>query len=282
VTNFNIINNEIGYCGNYGLAARMAGPVVVSNNYIHDCGLITWQAPGVRVNTNALVTQNNLFNFHTSAIADHDVDNCVFSLNSISNCMFTEEDMGAYYQYFGSGTTLAHPHGNAIVSNLFQSVGTNYNVSGGYPVNLFRPAVYLDEQSSNTLVSANQTIGCPTPSFLNIAFYNTISNNVNINTNSVAGYDCVRRYASTVLDDGQSSNNVLVNNWDYGVATNVYDATSGSNNAYSTISSNITYSTNAAGIGGLPAGFITNKSTFPTLILQQVFGGNGVQAYTPH
>ena len=98
VTNFNIINNEIGYCGNYGLAARMAGPVVVSNNYIHDCGLITWQAPGVRVNTNALVTQNNLFNFHTSAIADHDVDNCVFSLNSISNCMFTEEDMGAYYQ----------------------------------------------------------------------------------------------------------------------------------------------------------------------------------------
>ena len=90
----------------------MAGPVVVSNNYIHDCGLITWQAPGVRVNTNALVTQNNLFNFHTSAIADHDVDNCVFSLNSISNCMFTEEDMGAYYQYFGSYTTLAHPMAN--------------------------------------------------------------------------------------------------------------------------------------------------------------------------
>jgi hypothetical protein len=286
VTNFNIINNEIGYCGNYGLAARMAGPVVVSNNYIHDCGLITWQAPGVRVNTNALVTQNNLFNFHTSAIADHDVDNCVFSLNSISNCMFTEEDMGAYYQYFGSYTTLAHPHGNVITSNLFQSVGTNYNnesanTNSAAAVNKFRPAIYLDEQSSNTLVSANQTINCPTPSFLNIAFFNTLSNNVNINTNSVAGYDCVRRYASTVFDDGQSSNNILVNNWDYGVATNVYDASSGSNNAYSTISNNISYSTNAAGIAGLPAGFITNNSTFPTLILQQVPGGNGVQAFTP-
>jgi hypothetical protein len=70
VTNFNIINNEIGFCGNYGLDARWAGPVLVSNNYIHDCGLITWQAPGVRVNTNAAVTQNSLFNFHASAIAD--------------------------------------------------------------------------------------------------------------------------------------------------------------------------------------------------------------------
>jgi hypothetical protein len=287
VSNVNILNCTISNCGGYGVAMRMAGPVVVSNNYIHDCGLISWQSPGVRVNTNALVTQNNLFNFHTSAIADHDVDNCVFSLNSISNCMFTEEDMGAYYQYFGSYTTLAHPHGNVITSNLFQSVGTNYNNESANtnqipdPRNKFRPAIYLDEQSSNTLVSGNQTINCPTPSFLNIAFYNTISNNVNINTNSVAGYDCVRRYASSVSDDGQSSNNILVNNWDYGVATNVYDAAAGSTNAYSTISNNITYSTNPAGIAGLPAGFITNKSTFPTLILQQVPGGNGVQAFTP-
>jgi hypothetical protein len=194
--------------------------------------------------------------------------------------MFTEEDMGAYYQYFGSYTTLAHPHGNVVTSNLFQSVGTNYNVSGGDPRNLYRPAVYLDEQSSNTLVSANQTIGCPTPSFLNLAFFNTISNNLNINTNSVAGYDCVRRYASSGSGD-QSASNILADNWDYGVAMNVYDAATGSTNAYSTISSNITYSTNPAGIAGLPTGFITNNSTFPTLILQQVPGGNGVQAYTP-
>jgi hypothetical protein len=214
------------------------------------------------------------------------VDNCVFSLNSISNCMFTEEDMGAYYQYFGSYTTLAHPHGNVIISNLFQCVGTNYNNESAntnwpfQPINMFRPAIYLDEQSSNTLVSGNQTIGCPTTSFLNLAFFNTISNNLNINTNSVAGYDCVRRYASSGTND-QSANNVLINNWDYGVATNVYDAATGSTNAYNLISNNVTYSTNAAGIAGLPAGFITNNSTFPTLILQQVPGGNGVQAYTP-
>jgi hypothetical protein len=174
----------------------------------------------------------------------------------------------------------------SIISNLFQCVGTNYNnesanTNSSAAVNKFRPAIYLDEQSSNTLVSANQTINCPTPSFLNIAFFNTLSNNVNINTNSAAGYDCVRRYASTVFDDGQSSNNILVNNWDYGVATNVYDAATGSTNAYSTISGNISYSTNAAGIAGLPAGFITTNSTFPKLILQQVPGGNGVQAYTP-
>ena len=104
---------------------------------------------------------------------------------------------------------------------------------------------------------------------------------MNINTNSVAGYDCIRRHASIPSDDGQSSNNVLVNNWDYGVATNVYDAATGSTNAYSLISNNITYSTNPAGIAGLPAGFVTNISTYPTLILQQVPGGNGVQAYTP-
>ncbi len=277
VTNFNIINNEIGYCGNYGFDAQWAGPVLVSNNYIHDCGMITWQAPGVRVNTNAVVTQNNLFNFHTSAIADDYSANCVFSLNSISNCMFTEEDMGAYYQYYS--------YSNIIVSNFFQSVGTNYNNESANtnfpkPINMFRPAIYLDEQSSNTLISANQTIGCPTPSFLNLAFFNTISNNLNINTNSVAGYDCVRRYASSGTND-QSASNILADNWDYGVATNVYDAATGSTNAYSTISGNISYSTNAAGIAGLPAGFITTNSTFPKLILQQVPGGNGVQAYTP-
>ena len=69
---------------------------------------------------------------------------------------------------------------------------------------------------------------------------------MNINTNSVAGYDCVRRYASSGTND-QSANNVLINNWDYGVATNVYDAATGSTNAYSTISNNITYSTNRGG-----------------------------------
>ena len=44
-TNFNIINNEIGFCGNYGLDAQNAGPVLVSNNYIHDCGLIHLAGP---------------------------------------------------------------------------------------------------------------------------------------------------------------------------------------------------------------------------------------------
>jgi subtilisin-like proprotein convertase family protein/arylamine N-acetyltransferase len=200
VTNFNIINNEIGYCGNYGVAARMAGPVVVSNNYIHDCGLITWQAPGVRVSTNATVIQNNLFNFHTSAIADHDVDNCRFLYNSISNCMTTEEDMGGYYQYFGSATAIPHTVGNIIRSNLFQSVGTNYNVSGGDPRNFYRPAVYLDEQSSNTVVDHNITLGCPTPFFCNIAHSNAVLNNVFVNTNTPdsTGYaGWVRMYASS-------------------------------------------------------------------------------------
>src|SRR5208282_5912864 len=120
VTNVNVLNSTIAYCGGYGLNICQAGPVVVSNNYIHDCGLVCWQSPGVSVNTNAIVIQNNLFNFHTSAIAYYGVDNCQFLLNSISNCMSTEEDMGAYYQFFGVDNTIPHPHGNIIRSNLFQ------------------------------------------------------------------------------------------------------------------------------------------------------------------
>jgi parallel beta-helix repeat protein len=41
VSNVNILNCTISNCGGYGVAMRMAGPVVVSNNYIHDCGLIS-------------------------------------------------------------------------------------------------------------------------------------------------------------------------------------------------------------------------------------------------
>jgi hypothetical protein len=222
VTNFNIINNEIGYCGNYGVAARMAGPVVVSNNYIHDCGLITWQAPGVRVSTNATVIQNNLFNFHTSAIADHDVDNCRYLYNSISNCMTTEEDMGGYYQYFGSATAIPHTVGNIIRSNLFQSVGTNYNVSGGDPRNFYRPAVYLDEQSSNTVVDHNITLGCPTPFFCNIAHSNAVLNNVFVNTNTPdsTGYaGWVRMYSSS----DTTPPNLVGQNVYYACGSNIVD-----------------------------------------------------------
>jgi subtilisin-like proprotein convertase family protein len=120
--------------------------------------------------------------------------------NSISNCMTTEEDMGGYYQYFGSATAIPHTVGNIIRSNLFQSVGTNYNVSGGDPRNFYRPAVYLDEQSSNTVVDHNITLGCPTPFFCNIAHSNAVLNNVFVNTNTPdsTGYaGWVRMYASS-------------------------------------------------------------------------------------
>jgi hypothetical protein len=206
VTNFNVLNSTISCCGGAGVIMRMAGPVVVSNNYIHDCGLITWQAPGVRVSTNATVIQNNLFNFHTSAIADHDVDNCRFLLNSISNCMFTDEDMGAYYQYFGPSAA-PHPHGNIIQSNLFQVVGTNFNSVGTDPRNFFRPAVYLDQESSNTLIADNITLSCPTPVFVNQAGSNAAVNNVFINTNVVPGYFGLRHYISSDSSLPNSSRN---------------------------------------------------------------------------
>ena len=259
-TNFNIINNEIGFCGNYGLDAQNAGPVLVSNNYIHDCGLITWQAPGVRVNTNAVVTQNNLFNFHTSAIADHDVDNCVFSLNSISNCMFTEEDMGAYYQYFGSGSVV-HPHGNIIVSNLFQSVGTNYNNESANPNwfdprNFYRPAVYLDEQSSNTIVSYNVLFNCPTPVFQHNAANNFVLNNVAENINQVSNYDTMRLY------NAGSGNLTAWGNIFYSADNVIIENPS----AYLSLGTNFAWSVNPADLTGLPPGIITvNPQLVPRL-----------------
>jgi hypothetical protein len=239
----------------------MAGPVVVSNNYIHDCGLITWQAPGVRVSTNATVIRNNLFNFAESAIADHDVDNCRFVLNSISNCMQHNEDMGSYYQYFGSFTTLPHTVGNTIQSNLFQVVGTNYNVSGGDPRNFFRPAVYLDEQSSNTVVANNITLGCPTAVLCNIAHSNAVVNNIFVNTNPVT-YFGIRLYIS--------SDSTLPNR----VGGNVFYASTNfvldNANLWSTWSGNLFWSTSSL-TNGVPAGAAIANPMF-TNMLSSDFG----------
>jgi hypothetical protein len=193
-TNTVLRDSEIAYCGGSGVVMRMGGPTLISNNVIHDTGLITWQCPAVRVCTNATIIQNSIYNCPESAIADHDVDDCRFVLNCISNCVQRNEDIGAYYQYFGSYTTLSHPHGNLIQSNLFCDVGTRRNANGEDRRNFFRPAIYLDEQSSNTVVDHNITLGCPTPVFCNKARSNAVLNNVFINTNST--YVGLRLYIS--------------------------------------------------------------------------------------
>jgi hypothetical protein len=264
VTNFVVKNSEIAYCGNYGLAARVAGPVVISNNYIHDCGLITWQAPGVRVSTNATVIQNNLFNFPEQAIADHDVDNCRFLLNNISNCMQHNEDMGAYYQYFGSSTTLPHTVGNLIQSNLFQAVGTNINATGADPRNFFRPCIYLDEQSSNTVVDHNITLGSPMAVLCNIARSNAFQNNIFVNTNTNAStYVGLRFYASSdsTLPDKVTNNlfytstNFLIDN----------------SNVWSSWAGNLFYSTFPA-TNSVPPGSTIANPLFTNIVYPSVFG----------
>jgi hypothetical protein len=136
--------------------------------------------------------------------------------------MTTEEDMGGYYQYFGSATAIPHTVGNIIRSNLFQSVGTNYNVSGGDPRNFYRPAVYLDEQSSNTVVDHNITLGCPTPFFCNIAHSNAVLNNVFVNTNTPdsTGYaGWVRMYSSS----DTTPPNLVGQNVYYACGSNIVD-----------------------------------------------------------
>ena len=49
--------------------------------------------------------------------------------------MFKNEDMGAYYQYYGTGSMI-HPHGNLIQSNLFQRVGNQFQRERGGPAQL--------------------------------------------------------------------------------------------------------------------------------------------------
>ena len=61
-TNAMVRDSEIGFCGGSGVVLRGGANTVVSNNFIHDTGLITWQCPAVRVNTNAMVIQNSIFN----------------------------------------------------------------------------------------------------------------------------------------------------------------------------------------------------------------------------
>jgi hypothetical protein len=239
----------------------MAGPVVISNNYIHDCGLITWQAPGVRVSTNATVIRNNLFNFPEQAIADHDVDNCKFLLNNISNCMQHNEDMGAYYQYYGTATTLHHTRGNLIQSNLFQMVGTNYNATGADPRNFYRPAIYLDEQSSNTVIDHNITLGCPMGVLCNIAHSNAVQNNIFVNTNP-GTYMGLRLYISP----DSTAPNKMVNNIIY-TSTN-FQADNSS--LWGSWANNLFWSTGNA-TNGVPAS-VTIADPMFTNTLSSIFG----------
>lgn len=250
VTNVSVLNSTIANCGGAGVVIRHSPGTIISNDFIHDCGLIAWQSPGVRVSTNSTVIQNDLWNFRVAAIAGQDVDQCNFLLNSISNAMQTEEDFGAYYQYFGSGAS-PHPHGNRIISNLWQNIGTNFNVSGGDARNFYRPATYLDEQSSNTVVAMNIFINCPTPLFQNIGHSNAWQTNFIYNPNNVVNYDGLRLYSSSDSTLGQ-----LIGTVGYGVSNTVIDnfgaALSGS-------SPNLIYSTNIGLAQTLPS-YVTNQN----------------------
>ena len=247
ITNCTIISNEVGQCGNYGICTRMAPGDLASNNFVHDCGWMNPQAPGLRINTNSIIIQNTFSNCASAGISDHDVDNCQFLLNHWTNCMQTNEDMGAYYQYFGAATTLPHPHGNIIRSNLFDSCGIGPNVfspngpPGTDARNFYRPAIYLDEYSSNTVVDHNITLNCPTPFFQNLSRLNVLSNHLSIVTASiVAGYDPTRIYQDPTSDGIGTQQSVLTGVVLQSSGTGLvidnssqYSANSGTNIAYS-------------------------------------------------
>jgi hypothetical protein len=182
LTNFFLRDSEIGFTGGYGVSVKASsiggGRVVISNNYIHDGALLTDQAPGINVSTNATVIRNRVWNWTEAGIADQSgVDGCLFVQNDVSNCMQRNEDMGAYYQYRAGVTAPAV--GNLIQSNFFQFIGGGaINSTGADPRNFYRPAIYLDEQSSNTVVDHNMTLGCPMVGLMNIAHSNAWQNNV--------------------------------------------------------------------------------------------------------
>ena len=251
--NATVVNSEVGWCGCSGVVLCCGAHAVVSNSYIHDTGLITYQCPGVRVSgTNSFIVQNNLFNFRSSAIANHDVEGLTVMYNSISNCMQNNQDMGAYYQYFGpSGSVEAI--GNVIASNLFQMVGTtlpNQNATlanaetGNWMDNWYRPAVYLDQESQMNQVFGNIFINCPMPILWNQGTNNSFVNNVCINANPA--YTGVHAYADVNITYGMrlylSSDSaaplMFSNNICY-YCTNFY----GDNNNLCTWNNNIFHST---------------------------------------
>jgi hypothetical protein len=219
-TNAALLDSEIGFCGGYGVALRMA-PCVISNNFIHDTGLISWQSPGVRVSQQGLVIQNSIFNSKEAAFADHDVDACTFTLNYVSNAMTVLRDLGAFYTYFGDATTLPHTNGNVVSSNVFQNVGLANDYDDSDPRDEYRPAVYFDEYTSNSVVQDNVFLDCKIPFFCNIATSNAVLGNIVFNTNA----QYLRIYASPDSSPPNSiqanvfysSTNILVDNpqiWD--------------------------------------------------------------------
>jgi hypothetical protein len=184
-------NSEVGFCGGGGVAIR-TGSCVISNNSIHDIGLISWQSPGVRVSTNGLVTRNNIFNCKMTAVGDHDMDHCVITWNNISNAMTVLRDMGAFYCYLAIGSG-SHPNGNIVANNLFQNIGYGVAGTGSDPRDYFRPAIYFDEQTSNSVAQSNIVINSKVPFFCNIATSNAVLDNVFVNTNG----ETLRLYASS-------------------------------------------------------------------------------------
>jgi len=189
-TNALLVNSEIGFCGGYGAALR-AAPCVISNNYIHDTGLISWQSPAVRVSRQGMVIQNNIFNSKMTAIGDHDMDLCVIALNYISNAMTVLRDMGAVYTYFGDGA-IPYLDGNVIASNVIQNVNPPPAGDGSDPRDYFQPAVYFDEETSNSVVQGNVFLNCNIPFFCNTSTSNAVTGNVAVNT----GCAYLRIYAS--------------------------------------------------------------------------------------
>lgn len=209
-TNAILVNSEIGFCGGYGACLRMA-PCLISNNFIHDTGLISWQSPAVRVSQNALVIQNDIFNSKETAVGDHDMDACTITLNNISNAMTVLRDMGAIYTYFG-GDMMTHTNGNIICSNLFQHVNPPVVGDGSDPRDYFQPAVYFDELTSNSVVRGNVFLDCNIPFFCNVATSNAITGNVCVNSNALY----LRIYASPDSSPpNQMQGNVFVSNTNF-------------------------------------------------------------------
>lgn len=243
LTNVNLLNSTIEYCGAGGFTMRQLGPVTVSNNFIDHVGLISWQSPGVRANTNALIIQNSIFDMMETAYECSHSLYCRFILNSVSNTMQVNEDMGTLYQYFGPYPTGdgINQNGNIVQSNLFQSCGTNYNALGTDSRNFFRATLYWDECSSNVIGDHNEILGSPLAHQINEGRLLTISNSIFINLNYLPtnGSPQLAGLRINVSSDSTGPPNVFQQNVIIS-GTNVQSDNSGKWNSWGT---NLVYST---------------------------------------
>ena len=153
---------ELSHCGAGGLYANGSQNTIISNNYVHDFGLLYPGGIGIEAGSVASLTSHNTVRGggYTGIIA-RGQDGVVES-NLVFSCMQALNDGGGIYLSLCSNLVV---RGN-LVRDMTGPVGINHH------------GIYLDEGAHDSLVTGNVVQGVPWPMMNHMATNNAVVNNV--------------------------------------------------------------------------------------------------------